>query len=305
MDYETLKEFICLAKYLNFSEAAFTLHISQPTLSRHIANLEYHLDTKLFLRNKSSSFLTLTEDGEMFLEDAQRIIEIYDMAIYRIHKSHEGYGGEVVIGYRRIYNSPIWKNLVYQFSQNYPEINTDYQADNDLDHIYNKLLCDRYDIAFSVGMREFNNSVFQSFELQRSCLFAVLNVNHPLALKETVTCEDLASCRLILPSPDNHLGFTDLIIDVFKQHNMAPNYFTKCKTIEDAEFSVATESAVNIVPEFYFIQTDDFLCAKKIEGTDNVAGLYGIYKKHNTNPSLKTYVKFIKQKILENSASEK
>ncbi len=304
MDYETLKEFICLTKYLNFSKAAFALHMTQPTLSRHIADLEAQLGTRLFVRNKSFPTITLTASGELFLEDAQRIVENYDLALYRIRTLNEGYKGEIVIGYRRIYNNPVWNDLVYQFSKNYPDINANYQAEIDLDQIYNKLLSGRYDIAFAVGMKEFENSVFQRFELQRSSLFAVLNVHHPLAAKKTVTFEDLSKCSLIFPSSENHLGFTDIIIDIFRQHNQSPVYFTQSKSMEDSEFYVATQSAVNIVPEFYFSQTDDNLCAREIEGTKNTIRTYGIYKKDNINPSLKTYVQFIKQEILKKPSIE-
>ncbi len=302
MDYDTLKEFICLAKYLNFSEAAFNLHMSQPTLSRHIANLEYQLDAKLFNRNKSYNFLTLTEAGEMFLEDAQKIIDDFDRAVYRIHTVNEGYKGGLVVGYRRIYHSPLWNNLVYEFANRYPEINADYHSDNDLDRIYNKLLQNQYDIAFSVGMKEYENPVFQSFELMKTSLLAVVNVSHPLADEESVSFSQLSSCRLILPSPDNHLGFSDIINDLCIEHDISPEYYANCRTIEDAEFYVTTQSAVNIVPKCYFSQTETYLRAKEIEGTKDAISMYGIYKKENDNPSLKTFVHFVKKELLAKSA---
>ena len=67
MDIELLKEFLILARCLNFSNAADSLYMSQPVLSRHIQNLENHLGVALFSRDKHS--VTLTDIGKIFVYD--------------------------------------------------------------------------------------------------------------------------------------------------------------------------------------------------------------------------------------------
>lgn len=75
MDITLLKEFTVLAQSGTFLKAADILFISQPTLSRHIKNLEAELGVSLFERTTRS--FRLTKYGQMFLPCAQQIVELY------------------------------------------------------------------------------------------------------------------------------------------------------------------------------------------------------------------------------------
>ena len=65
VELNLLAEFVLLARYLNFSKTAQELNLTQPTLSRHIVQLEEELGMQLFRRDKQS--VTLTEAGALFL----------------------------------------------------------------------------------------------------------------------------------------------------------------------------------------------------------------------------------------------
>lgn len=73
MDIEVLREFVELAKKLNFTETARTLNMSQPTLSKHIGALEKELRIPLF--DRTSANLRLTRAGADLLPYAYRAIE--------------------------------------------------------------------------------------------------------------------------------------------------------------------------------------------------------------------------------------
>ena len=75
MKIEHLREFLILEKTRNFSEAAKILHISQSSLSKHIAALEDEVDVDLFKRLGNT--LQLTEAGSVFLDgaDAERVLK--------------------------------------------------------------------------------------------------------------------------------------------------------------------------------------------------------------------------------------
>ena len=69
MDQKQLSYFIAVAKYRNFSRAAQDFYLTQPAISHQIKMLEKELDTELFVRNTRK--VTLTDSGELFLEDAK------------------------------------------------------------------------------------------------------------------------------------------------------------------------------------------------------------------------------------------
>lgn len=59
----------------SFSKAAFNLHITQPTLSKQIQDLEHYLNKKLFIRGKE---ITLTDDGLYLRDNALEIISLLE-----------------------------------------------------------------------------------------------------------------------------------------------------------------------------------------------------------------------------------
>jgi DNA-binding transcriptional LysR family regulator len=82
MRVETLREYVTFARCLNFTRAAAELHLTQSTLSKHVAALERELGATLVLREKP---LRLSAAGIKLLETAQAILAVYDdeMASWR------------------------------------------------------------------------------------------------------------------------------------------------------------------------------------------------------------------------------
>ncbi len=78
MRLETLREFVVFAKCQNFSAAALELHLSQPAMSVHIANLEKELGFQLVDRKRGAE---LTPAGQRFLAGVQAALASYDEAV--------------------------------------------------------------------------------------------------------------------------------------------------------------------------------------------------------------------------------
>lgn len=74
LNLDTLRSFTEVAKSGSFSKAAFTLGLSQPTISEHIRSLEARLGSELIVRGRRKS--ALTPAGEKILTTAERIIEL-------------------------------------------------------------------------------------------------------------------------------------------------------------------------------------------------------------------------------------
>ena len=76
MELRTLRYFLAAAQEENITRAADILHVTQPTLSRQIMDLERELGVTLMLRGKNG--LTLTDDGVFFRQRAQEVVELAD-----------------------------------------------------------------------------------------------------------------------------------------------------------------------------------------------------------------------------------
>ena len=77
MELRTLRYFLITAIEGNITRAADVLHVTQPTLSRQLMDLEKELGTILVVRGKKG--LTLTDDGLFFRQRAEEIVELADL----------------------------------------------------------------------------------------------------------------------------------------------------------------------------------------------------------------------------------
>ena len=115
MELRTLRYFLAAAQEGNITRAAESLHLTQPTLSRQIMDLERELGVTLVLRGKNG--LTLTDDGILFRQRAQEIVELAD----RLEKNFAGrqsdISGMVVIGASEVAGGQTMAFLVLSLSQ--------------------------------------------------------------------------------------------------------------------------------------------------------------------------------------------
>lgn len=294
MDISTLKEFICLTKYLNFSEAAFVLHVSQPTLSRHIAALEYELNTSLFTRNKSTGSLSLTYAGETFLPDAKQIVSCYNSAVKRISGVNAGYKRSLVIGYRRMYHSDDWDTIFQTFTSKYRDIQIQFAAYTDFSALYSDLNNGNVDVSISLHTSEYEKKNFNQTLFTTSALGCVINKDHPLSEKDVITFQDLDDTDILLPSKDWNLSFNEALNEKFVEHNVKPVIYQHMQNMEDADMLVKLDYGINIVPECHYIETSKHLCYRRIQGSEDKVLYYCYIKKDTINPAAKEFFKFVR-----------
>ncbi len=96
MELRVLKYFLMVAREENITKAAALLHITQPTLSRQLMQLEEELGVKLFRRSKHSNILT--EDGMLLKRRAQELVSLSNKTIQELSHKDTMLSGEIAIG---------------------------------------------------------------------------------------------------------------------------------------------------------------------------------------------------------------
>ena len=96
MDIRLLEYFLAVAKYGNITRAAEQLHVTQPTISRQLMDLEEKMGTPLLLRGKRQ--VTLTEAGILFQQRAEEIVSLMDKTMRDVIDQNDLLGGTVTIG---------------------------------------------------------------------------------------------------------------------------------------------------------------------------------------------------------------
>ena len=195
MELRTLRYFLAAAQEGNITRAADVLHLTQPTLSRQIMDLERELGVTLMLRGKNG--LTLTDDGIFFRQRAQEIVELAD----RLEKNFAGrqgaVSGMVVIGAAETVGSQTLAKLIKAFSEKYPAVQFTLYNET-ADRIKDRL--DKGLADLGLLLEPIDVAKYEYARLARQDTWGLLvRGDHPLAEKASLTADDVAACPLLLP----------------------------------------------------------------------------------------------------------
>ena len=195
MELRQLRYFAKAAETLNFSDAAKALNIAQSSLSQQIKQLEDELNVQLFMRN--SHAIRLTEAGEVMLPFALRTLRDAETCTDRIHDLQKLLTGTLDIGVTYSF-SPILTETVISFMKLYPHIklNIIYKPMGELMELLAKRNID-FVLAFKPSQPVAD---VESHILFQNTLSAVVNSDHPIASKTSVSLSELQKYELALPS---------------------------------------------------------------------------------------------------------
>ncbi len=195
MELRTLRYFLTAASEGNITRAAEALHLTQPTLSRQLMDLEKELGVTLVLRGKKG--LTLTDDGLFFRQRAEEIVELADRLEQNFAEKNETVGGVVAIGSSEAMGSRTLAKLICAFSSKHPLVQF---------HMYNEMADDVKDhldkglVDIGLLLEPVDIYKYEYIRLSHKETWGLLmRKDHPLAVKERITPEDVVSLPLILP----------------------------------------------------------------------------------------------------------
>jgi DNA-binding transcriptional LysR family regulator len=117
---QQLAVFVAVAELGSFTKAAERMQLSQPALSKHLANLERELGTPLLRRRRTGA--TLTPAGEALLPLARRILNDVETARFEVHALEELRGGKVRLGTIPSLCTGLVADALHQFHERYPGV---------------------------------------------------------------------------------------------------------------------------------------------------------------------------------------
>ena len=150
MDYR-LKVFLAVAHRLSFTKAAGELHISQPAVSKHIAELETHYGVQLFER--VGGRIRLTGEGELFVSHAEAICESYRELAMAMNRRAGRVEGRLAIGASSTIAQYVLPRLLAAFVKRYPDVRLDVCTGNS-EAIEEALEAHRIELGLVEGRRQ-------------------------------------------------------------------------------------------------------------------------------------------------------
>ena len=163
MEIRLLRYFLAVAQEESISKAADILHITQPTLSRQLMDLEKELNTKLLIRGKRNKKITLTEDGKELYEIVNKSISGFDFAEKLAKDKNDISSGCIKIGCPSHFTSYLLMEKIEKVKKDYPDLNIKIICEVDINKMMS--LLQNHEIDFAIIDTEIENSNIEIEEL--------------------------------------------------------------------------------------------------------------------------------------------
>ena len=203
MELRVLQYFLAVAREQNISAAAQSLHLTQPTLSRQLKELEEELGKQLMIRGNRK--ITLTEEGMLLRRRAEEILELVGRTEKEVMRSDDTVSGDIYIGTGETDGVRQIARAANQLQARYPAIRFHIVSGDAVD------VCERLDkglLDFGVLLGDIDKTKYNYMELPMKDTWGVLmRRDSPLAGLDAVSPQDLWDKPLILSRQvDNKSG---------------------------------------------------------------------------------------------------
>lgn len=193
MELRVLRYFLTIAREGSITNAANVLHVTQPTLSWQIHDLEEELGQRLFVRGSRN--MSLTAEGMILRKRAEEIISMVDKTEAEFHSMSNVVSGDIYIGGGETEAVKLIAQIVCELRTAYPEIHYHLYSGNaeDVTERLDKGLLD-----FGLLIQPADISKYDYFNIPaRDTWGVIMRKDIPLAKKETIRKEDLLNVPLI------------------------------------------------------------------------------------------------------------
>lgn len=272
MELRVLRYFLAVAQEESISGAAEYLHLTQPTLSRQLMDLEEELGKKLFIRG--SRKVRLTEDGLLLRKRAGEIVELVEKTESEFWGSKETVAGDVYIGGGESDAMRLIARAARALQKSHPSVHYHLFSGNAGD------VCERLDkgcLDFGILLEPVNLKRYDYMRFPCTDVWGVLmRKDSPLAALESIRAEDLLGKPLLLSrqamgkdslSAWFGMDYTDL--NIVATYNLI--YNASLMVEEGLGYAVTLDHLVNTTG-------DSPLCFRPLEPRLEI-GLYIVWKK--------------------------
>ncbi len=220
-----------LAEELNFTQAATSLNVSQPTLSTQIRDLERELDVKLFERTKGGQQVVLTSSGEAFAAQARLVLLHADRAIQEARTAQGQHAATLNLGYSPLIDFRVVSKVRRYLFDAHPAADVRFVSGHTAEHV-DGLIRGRLDAGLVMLPAIENRLTFNV--LHRERLILALPNQHPLTRKKHIEVSDLHQLPLVKIRGDIEPRFGKSLKRLFSIIRVRPQIFHEVTTQSEA-----------------------------------------------------------------------
>ena len=261
MELRHVRYFVAVAETLSFRQAGKLLHVSQPSLSVQIRQLEDELGVALFRRSKRR--VEITRAGEVFLSASREVLLKLKQASAAALHAGSGEAGTIRLGFIPTAGFHILPRLLEKIRGALPLVNVELKEATEPPQIAG-LRSGSFDIC--IGHLSHAYDRIENMMLIRESLVVALPKGHRAARMKTVSIRHLQGELLIMPSKDVLPNIHQMIATAFLKNNLPLERYQTAEHFETAVnlinarvgFAFLPASAKGFVPEGVVLRTPDF-----------------------------------------------
>lgn len=273
MELRVLQYFLAVTREQSISGAAESLHLSQPTLSRQLKDMEDELGKQLLIRGNRR--ITLTEEGMILRKRAEEIMELVRKTEHEIALSDEYIAGDITVGAGETDGVRFLAKAAKALQKDYPDIHF-HIISGDKVSVTEDL--DRGLIDFGLLFDKIDTSKYEYLKVPAFDSFGVLmRRDDPLAEKETISLEDLMGKPIIVSRQMYHNADSPSTPD-FGNLNIVATYnllFNGSIMVDEGMgYAICFDKIINVTG-------DSNLCFRPLESSQKET-MHIVWKKYQT-----------------------
>jgi len=287
MELRGLQYFLVVAREENITRAASLLHITQPTLSRQLMQMEEELGVRLFERGRHS--IHLTEDGMLLRRRAQEIIDLTEKTIKELKHKEDTVSGEITIGCGETKNMKPLSEMIVSFQQKYPDVSFNIYtaiADDVKERLENGIL----DMGLLLEPVEVSRYRYVRMPLKEKWQ-VLMRKDSALAKKERIMPNDLAGKPLIVAKRESVRNE----LENWFGHDREKLHVALTCNLSYNNQSVMVENGIGTAMVMEFACNHDTLCLRPLE-PEIVSGCVLVWKKNlMLSPAMTRFIGHIRE----------
>lgn len=242
MEIEQLQYFKTVATMQHMTRAAEVLAISQPALSKSIANIEQHLGVPLF--NREGRSIYLNRFGELFLQSVNVILDEYDRIKEEFEDIIKPGSGEVSFGFIHTLGMEIVPELIASTSEVFPNMQFSLTQATSLS-LLKRLEEGAIDLCLSQKI-ESKVIEIETEELFVEELFVIVPTTHPLAQQDAVKYDEVKNEPFIAIKKGNSLR--QLVDELFLEQGIVLNTTFAAEEMHTVAGFVGAGMGISVIP---------------------------------------------------------
>ena len=294
MEIRVLKYFLAVAQEESISKAAERLHITQPTLSRQLMDLEKELKTKLLIRGKRNKKVTLTDDGKLLKSRAQEIVDLANKTEAEFVFDDKNITGDIFIGGGETDAMRVVAKAINKMSVNYPSIKYHLYSGNgeDVKEKLNKILLD-----FGLFIEPVDKKEYEFINLSQKDVWGILmKKNSPLSKKECIEPQDLKDLPIFTSRQflvknliSGWLGYDFDSLNIVGTYNLL--YNASIMVDEGVGYALCIDKLINLTG-------NTNLCFRPLKPTLGVGILIAWKKNQPLSKCAKIFLQYLQKEII-------